>query len=109
MHQPDSTQLRQIDPMLMTSLVGRSREIAGMLALLARDEGGLLTLTGPGGIGKTRLALQLAEDTEALFPGGVHVVSLATVSNPALVMPAIARAFDLRDAGKNSAFEQLAG
>jgi predicted ATPase/DNA-binding CsgD family transcriptional regulator len=108
MHQPDWTQLRQVDPMLMTSLVGRSREIAGMHALLARDEGGLLTLTGPGGIGKTRLALRLAEDTEPLFPGGVHVISLAAVSNPALVLPTIARAFDLRDAGQHSAFEQLA-
>jgi predicted ATPase/DNA-binding CsgD family transcriptional regulator len=109
LRQPDSTHLRQVDPMLTTSLVGRSREIAAMQSLLARDEGGLLTLTGPGGIGKTRLALRLAEDTELLFPGGVRFISLAAVSNPALVMPAIARAFDLRDAGQNSAFEQLAG
>ena len=74
MRQPTSGDLRQVDSMLMTSLVGRSREIASMQALLARDEGGLLTLTGPGGIGKTRLALRLAEDTESLFPGGVRFI-----------------------------------
>jgi predicted ATPase/DNA-binding CsgD family transcriptional regulator len=109
MLQPLSTRPRLGDQMRMTSLVGRSRELAEIYALLAGDTGSLLTLTGPGGIGKTRLALRIAEEAEALFPGGVRFISLAAVTDPALILSTIAHAFDLRDAGPDSAFVQLAG
>lgn len=84
-------------PYAVTSFIGRERELD--LALRLLQETRLLTLTGPGGIGKTRLALQLAADRRASYPGGTWFVPLAEISDPDLVPSMIAQALALRDLG----------
>jgi predicted ATPase/DNA-binding CsgD family transcriptional regulator len=71
-------------------LVGRSAEAAAAQALLRRDQVRLLTLTGPGGSGKTRLAIEVAAALRPGFAGGAHFVDLAPVSDARFVVPAIA-------------------
>ena len=73
-------------------LIGRSRDVAALHALLIDTETRLITLTGPGGIGKTRLALQVAADLRDAFVDGGWFVDLAPLSDPELVPAAIARA-----------------
>jgi len=82
-------------PCPLTSFVGREREFDAVRALLGRDGMRLLTLTGPGGVGKTRLALRVAEDL-AGFPDGIWFVPLAPVRDSALVAPTIAQALGVR-------------
>ncbi len=74
--------------------VGRRREITEIKHLLASLR--WLTLTGPGGVGKTRLALEIAQELRGEFPGGVCFVSLGAISNTALVQDAILRALGIR-------------
>ena len=78
-------------PVPLTSLVGRTRELAAIAARLRGAQGApdvrLLTLTGPGGVGKTRLAVQAAADLEGDFADGVAFVPLAPVLDPELVAP----------------------
>ncbi len=76
-------------PVPMTTFLGRASELAELDALLCRDEIRLVTLTGPGGTGKTRLALQAAAAACDRFPDGVWWVPLAPVRDPALVLPTI--------------------
>src|SRR2546421_5302853 len=76
-------------PVSLTSLIGREHEVQATHALLLRPDVRLLTLTGTGGVGKTRLALRVATELLADFPDGVFFVSLAPVSDPALVIPTI--------------------
>src|SRR5579884_3267546 len=76
----------------LATLIGRERELAEAGALLRQVETRLLVLTGPGGVGKTRLAYQLAHEAEDAFPDGVSFVELAAVADPALVLPTIAHA-----------------
>jgi predicted ATPase/class 3 adenylate cyclase len=86
-------------PAVATSIVGRERELRDARALLARDDVRLVTLTGAGGAGKTRLALAVAGDVDvaAAFPGGLYAAFLAGVPEPGLVLPAIAAAVGARD------------
>jgi predicted ATPase/DNA-binding CsgD family transcriptional regulator len=79
-----------------TSFVGRRRELAEARRLLSRTR--LLTLTGAGGVGKTRLALRLAGQLRAAFPDGVHLVELGSLHDPALLAQTVATEFGLRDA-----------
>jgi predicted ATPase/transcriptional regulator with XRE-family HTH domain len=82
-----------------SALVGRAREVAATVSLLLNGQTRLLTLTGPGGVGKTRLAIEVASRGRDAFPDGAAFVDLAPLRDPALVLPAIARAFGVRDDG----------
>jgi predicted ATPase len=84
-------------PTQLTSFVGRDRELADGLRLLESSR--LLTLTGPGGTGKTRLSLQIAAESSEKFKDGVYFVPLAPVSDPDLVPATILQILGLQDAG----------
>ena len=82
-----------------TPLIGRERELAEVCALLLNDGVPLVTLTGPGGVGKTRLALQAMTDVAAVFPDGGVVVSLAAVRDHDLVATSIAQVLGIHSVG----------
>ena len=86
-------------PTPLTPLVGREREVAEVADLLRRADVRLVTLTGPGGVGKTRLALAAAERLAEAFPDGVRFVGLAPISDPNLVLPTAAQALGVREVG----------
>lgn len=94
-------------PMQLTPLIGREREVATVIRLLRRKQVRLVTFTGPGGTGKTRLAVQVASELSSVFVGGVFFVSLASLSDPMLVIPAIARALDIRESMGQTVFARL--
>ena len=86
-------------PPQRTALLGRTGELARIEELIADGGVRLLTLTGPGGTGKTRLAIQAAENLAPRFEGGLAFVNLAPLADAALVASAVARALDVRESG----------
>ena len=94
-------------PVPATPFLGRERELAKVVDLLARDDVRLVTLTGPGGIGKTRLALQAAAEASERFPDGVYWVQLSPLRDAGLVLPTIAQALDLTEQPGRSLVQTL--
>ncbi|HLZ60541.1 MAG TPA: tetratricopeptide repeat protein [Ktedonosporobacter sp.] len=94
-------------PIQMTPLIGREQEVAALCALIQRPEVRLVTLTGTGGIGKTRLGLQVASELVQKFVDGVYFVPLGSTSDPDLVISTLAQALGLRESGDWSLEEHL--
>jgi predicted ATPase len=94
-------------PVQRTAFIGRERESADLRQLLNRPGIHLVTLTGPGGIGKTRLALQVAGEMADQFPSGVCFVGLSAIGERSLIASAIAQAVGVRETGNTSLQENL--
>ncbi len=106
----DSTQILQPVwkmPALFTSFIGREQAMADICELFKHPELRLVTLVGPGGIGKTRLSVQVATAMRTFFPDGVCFVPLAAISDARLLVPALARELDIRDVGEQSLLDQV--
>ncbi len=99
--------MRDFLPAQPTSLIGRQKELVGLKDLLHRDDVRLITLTGAPGIGKTRLALEVASDLLDEFADGAYFVDLAPIRDPALIVHAIARAVGVREAGSEPLLKRL--
>jgi predicted ATPase/DNA-binding SARP family transcriptional activator len=94
-------------PVQPTPLIGREQELITLQQMLGRAEGRLVTLTGPGGVGKTRLALQVAADLLDAFGDGVVFVDLAPIRDPALVASTVAQTLGVRETGEQSLVASL--
>jgi predicted ATPase/class 3 adenylate cyclase len=94
-------------PLQPTPLIGREKEVAEVCDLLGAEATRLLTLTGPGGIGKTRLALQAAADLLDEFPDGTYFVQLATLTEAELFISAVAETLGVREIGEQPLDESL--
>ncbi len=94
-------------PVQRTTLIGRANEAADLRRLLSREDVRLVTLTGAGGIGKTRLALQVAGEIAAQFPGGVCFVPLSAVADHSLIPSTIAQTVGVRESPNQSPQESL--
>ncbi len=94
-------------PIQRTGLVGRDNAVAAARDLLVRPEVRMVTVTGPGGIGKTRLAVEVASGLVDDFPGGIHFVPLSPLRDPALIASAIVQTLEIRETGGRSSLEIL--
>src|SRR6266699_2645143 len=94
-------------PVQPTPLIGREREVAAVQQLLLREDVRLLTLTGPGGSGKTRLGLHVAAELSDHFTDGIYFVNLAPISDAELVVPTIAQTLGVKESVTRSMVEQL--
>src|ERR687895_324564 len=94
-------------PFPRTRLIGREAERATARDLLLDEAVPLLTLTGPGGVGKTRLALAVAHEVTGAFRDGLVFVDLSPIRDRALVLPTIAQALDVRETGDRPLGERL--
>jgi transcriptional regulator with XRE-family HTH domain len=94
-------------PIQPTPFIGRRQEVEEVKALLSREDVRLLTLTGPGGVGKSRLALQAVEGALDRFPDGVIFVSLASLADPGLVPSTIATSLKLKEEGGQLILKRL--
>jgi ATP/maltotriose-dependent transcriptional regulator MalT/predicted ATPase/class 3 adenylate cyclase len=89
-------------PLQPTAFLGREKEVAELCTLLRREEVRLVTLTGPAGVGKTRLGLQVAAVLADYFADGVYIVPLTPVHDPAQVLPAIMQTLSISEAGNQA-------
>src|SRR6202050_2107496 len=94
-------------PAQRTAFVGREKEIAAAKELLLLKDARLVTITGPGGIGKTRLGVEIASSVQENFPGGIHFVPLSPLRDPALVACVIVQTLGIREAGGQSPLDLL--
>jgi predicted ATPase/serine/threonine protein kinase len=94
-------------PVQRTGFVGREKEVAAAKELVLRPDVRLVTVTGPGGIGKTRLALQVANGLVERFPGGTHFIPLSALSDPDLIASVIVQTLGIREAAGQSPVEIL--
>jgi predicted ATPase/predicted Ser/Thr protein kinase len=94
-------------PVQRTGFVGREKELVAVKELLLRQNVRLVTVTGPGGIGKTRLAVEVANGLVESFPGGTHFVSLSSLTDPGLIASVIVQTLGIREAGGQSPLEIL--
>jgi predicted ATPase len=94
-------------PAQRTGFVGREKELAAARELLLRPDVRLVTVTGPGGIGKTRLAVEVANNFVEYFSGGIHFVPLSSLRDPSLVASVIAQTLGIREVGGQSSLEIL--
>ena len=94
-------------PVPLASLVGREWEVGEIGRLLVEDATRLLTLTGPGGIGKTSLGIEATRRTAGRFPGGVAFVALAPLGDASLVMPTVSQVLDLGETAGVSPLEAI--
>jgi predicted ATPase/DNA-binding CsgD family transcriptional regulator len=104
---PASSSIAGELPIPRTRFIGRDAERASARAALLEENVALLTLTGPGGVGKTRLSLAIAHDLAPTFADGVAFVDVAPITDPALVPIAIAHALGLRETGDRPLLERL--
>lgn len=94
-------------PAQLTRFVGRTADVLELTACLARGDARVLTLTGPGGVGKTRLALQVAAELEEPFAGALAFVPLGAMHDAELVLPAIAQALAIEESPAWSTIDQI--
>jgi predicted ATPase len=94
-------------PMQRTAFIGREHEAAGLRQLLSRADVQLVTLTGPGGIGKTRLGLHVIGEIAHQFPCGVYFVALSAIREHSLIASTIAQVIGMRESGNSSSQESL--
>src|SRR3989440_12251003 len=94
-------------PVQLTPFIGREQELTAVQQLLRREHVRLLTLTGPGGTGKTRLGLQVAAELSDQFADGMFFVNLAPIRDPEFVLSAIAQVLGLKEASEQSLLDLL--
>lgn len=95
-------------PATLTSFIGRERESRQLLELIRQPDMRLVTIVGPGGVGKTRLCIEVARRAASGFAGGVAFVDLSTLASAELIEPAVARALGMREQANRPLAERVA-